>query len=218
MVWSNNFSSPVITIMDTGKPYSDYQCDSQGLCFHLIPLRKLFQCPLIKRDGVQHVHQASVTVTINIHLTLCVCPIRNKTHFLSLHLILVILFHCVPSSFPLGILRARGARLGPCDTDCPGCLLQPPACWPYSLHPRTEPGCGGGSWWPWRPSGPMTLTAGSPCSLVGRPGTEAWTCPPGSSCATQWSHHGGLPSGCRPPIRDRGDDDVHFKIQWCRNM
>lgn len=122
----------------------------------------------------------------------------------------LILLLWVTSPFPLWFLRATGARQGPCDTDCPGCSLQPPGCWPYSLLPRTEPGYGGGSWWPWQPSGPMTLAAGSPCSPVGRPGTEAWTCPPGSSCARQWFHREGLPSGCHPPIRDRGNGDVHI--------
>lgn len=101
-----------------------------------------------------------------------------------------------------GPLRARGARRGPCDTGCPGCWPRPPGCWLCSLRPQTEPGCGGGSWWPWRPSGLATPAAGSPCSLVGRPGTEAWTCPPGSSCARRWSRRGGPPSGCRRPAGD----------------
>lgn len=105
-------------------------------------------------------------------------------------------------------LKAKGARQDPCDTDCPGCLLQPPGCWPYSLRPRTEPGYGGGSWWPWQPSGPTRPTAGSPCSLAVRPGTTGWTCPLVFSCATLWSHRGGLLSRCHPPM-----GDGHFQ-EW----
>lgn len=132
------------------------------------------------------------------------------TSFLALpHLIPPILYW---------LLRARGARQGPCGTDCPGCLLQPPGCWLYSPLPRTELGYGGGSWWPWQPSGPVTPTAGSPCSLVGRRGTEAWKCPPGSSCARRWFHLEGLPSGCRPPIRDRGMRTCkNWQCKWMYN-
>lgn len=83
------------------------------------------------------------------------------------------------------LIRARGARQGPCGTGCPDYSLRPPGCWLCSLHPQTGPGCGGGSWWLWRPSGPGTPAAGSPYSLVGRLGTGAWTCLPGFSCARQ---------------------------------
>lgn len=107
------------------------------------------------------------------------------------------------------LLRARGARQGPSDTGCPGCWPQPPGCWLCSPRPQTEPDCGGGSWWPWRPFGPATPAAASPCSLVGRPGTEAWTCPPGSSCARRLSRRGAPPSGCRRPA-----GDTTFKNSW----
>lgn len=136
----------------------------------------------------------------NIDVTTLVCFNQTKKKVFPLH--------PVNSAVPfllsrLRFLRARGARLDPCDTDCRGCLLQPPECWPYSRLPRTEPGYGGESWWPWRPSGPARPTAGSPCSLAARLGTGEWTCPPGSFCATRWSHHEGRPSRFHPPMRER---------------
>ena len=151
-------------------------------------------------SSVQHVPRASYSEEQLTFNSCCLCLTDvdvNKNNF------------SIPASrpFSLRLLRATGARPDPSDTGCPGCLPQPPGCSLCSPLPRTEPGCGGGSWWPWQPSGPARRAAGSPCSPAGPPGTGAWTCPPGSSCATRWSRRGGRPSGCHPPIRHRGNED-----------
>lgn len=120
--------------ISTGKPWPNYQCDSQGLCFNLIPLSKVFQWTLIKRKTAS---QASVTVKSNMHLATHapVCQIikvnKNTLSCPSSNPIPLILLHSLASQSQgcqAGSMRHRLSRLFAAATRVLT-LLSPPSNW-----------------------------------------------------------------------------------------